>query len=517
MTGPCTPGGAGHQHDTKAWHVVQVVVGRGGIATSSVTPVILRGVFGSFLVLIGGLVTAVLPWSSPVATAPLLESLRESEAGRMSGLVVVMAGLALLGSAWLHLLAASRPDSPGDVGQRLRQVHVATLAWSLPLLIAPPLFSRDAWSYAAQGELTHIGLSPYIWSPGIFDGQIREAVDPLWMNTPTPYGPLPLAWGSFFAGISDNPWMLVVGYRLLALLGLALVAWAVPRLAARGGQDQARASALVLGCPLTIAHGIGGAHNDLVMAGLMAAALAAAFERWWLVGAVLGGAAAAVKLPGGVVCIGVALVSLPALVALLPRLRRLTTVGAVAVGVLVVGGAVIGVGVGWVHALGTPGIVRTPLSISTQLGGLVAMLGRNIGVDALNVHAVEVFRTVGLVLALGVAVWVALRGRTGDPAYAVRSMGLLLGAVVLLSPTVHGWYFLWCLPFLAACHWGRPAEDAIRDLVLVLGIIAPLDSSLRGAPSEILAVTGLAIVTAVRLRAQAGRPHRRSEEPVAAP
>ena len=46
---------------------------------------------------------------------------------------------------------------------------------------------------------------------------------------------------------------------------------------------------------------------------------------------------------------------------------------------------------------------------------------------------------------------------------------------------------------------------------------APLDSSLRGAPSEILAVTGLAIVTAVRLRTQAGRPHRRSEEPVAAP
>ena len=28
----------------------------------------------------------------------------------------------------------------------------------------------------------------------------------------------------------------------------------------------------------------------------------------------------------------------------------------------------IGVGIGWIHALGTPGIVRTPLSLTTQLG-----------------------------------------------------------------------------------------------------------------------------------------------------
>ncbi|MFC6344712.1 polyprenol phosphomannose-dependent alpha 1,6 mannosyltransferase MptB, partial [Nocardioides hankookensis] len=223
---------------------------------------ILRGAIGSTLVLVGGLVTQVLPWTSPVATAPVLETLRESQAGRMTGLVVVVGGLAMLGSAWLRLLAEINPDhgslQGGATALRLRLVHKATAAWSLPLLLAPPMFSRDGWSYAAQGALTHIGLSPYIWTPSIFDGQIREGVDPLWMNTPTPYGPVPLAWGSMVAGISDNPWLMVIGYRLLGVVGLLLLAWAVPRLAARTGQDVARASALVLACPLTVVHGIGG-------------------------------------------------------------------------------------------------------------------------------------------------------------------------------------------------------------------------------------------------------------------
>lgn len=449
--------------------------------------VIARGLVGSLLVALGGLVTQVLPGSSAVATFSLLEPLRESTGGRMAGLVVTMAGLALLGSAWLKLLASPR------------QVHVATAAWSLPLLLAPPLFSRDGWSYAAQGALTHIGLSPYIWTPSIFDGQIREAVDPIWMWTPAPYGPVPLAWGSMVAGITDNPWLMVVGYRVLALLGLVLLAWAVPRLARAAGTDPARASAIVLASPLTIVHGVGGVHNDLVMAALMAAALAVALEHRWVLGAALAGAAAAVKVPGGAVAIGVALVSLPLLAGMVPRLRRLTTVGVVAVSVVVATGVAVGVGIGWIHALDTPATVHTPLSLTTRLGDLAG--------------EVTVFRTTGLGLALGYAVWVAVRGRTGDPAYAVRAVALVATGLVLLSPAVHAWYLLWSLPFLAAVRWSRPVDQLVRDAVLVLGLVAPLDSSLRGAPVEILVVAGLAAVTLLRLRLQAGR---RTEVSVAA-
>lgn len=442
------------------------------------------------LLALGGLITQVLPGSTPLATYPVLESLRESGHGRMFGLVLTMAGLALLGSAWLQLLARART---------LQTVHWAAAAWSLPLLLAPPLFSRDGWSYAAQGVLTHIGLSPYVWTPSILDGQIREAVDPMWMWTPAPYGPIPLAWGSGIAGLTDNPWLMVVGYRVFALLGLALLAWAVPRLARAAGSDPLRASAIVLACPLTIVHGIGGVHNDLVMVALMAAALAVALDGRWMLGAVLAGAAAAVKIPGGAAAIGVALVSLPVLAALVPRLRRLTVIGVVSLGIVAASGAVIGVGIGWAHALNTPGLVHTPLSITTQVGLLT--------------DQVTLLRTAGLWLALGYAASVALRGRTGDPAYAVRAVALVTTAMVVLSPAVHAWYLLWALPFLAAVRWGRPFDMLVRDTVLALGLIAPLDSSLRGAPIEILVVVGLAVLTLVRLKLQAGR---REEMPVVA-
>ena len=453
------------------------------------TSVIARGLVGSLLVAAGGLATQVLPGSSPIATVPVLESLRHSTGGRMTGLVVTMAGLALLCSAWIQLL------------RRPRAVPAATAAWTLPLLLAPPLFSRDGWSYAAQGALTHIGLSPYVWTPSILDGRIREAVDPIWMGTPAPYGPVPLAWGSLVAGLTDDPWLMVVGHRVLALLGLVLLAWAVPRLARAAGTDPHRAAAIVLASPLTIVHGVGGVHNDLLMAALTAAALAVALEHKWVLGAALAGAAAAVKIPGGGVAIGVALVSLPVLAALATRLRRLAAVGVLAVLVVAGAGTAIGVGVGWVHALDTPGLVRTPLSLTTQVGGLV--------------DQVAVLRTAGLGAAFAYTGWVALRGRTGDPAYAVRAVALVMTVLVLLSPAVHAWYLLWALPFLAAARWSRPVDQLVRDAALVLGLVAPLDSSLRGSPIEMLVVIGLAVLTLVRLRVQAGR--RAEEElPVAA-
>ncbi|MGB0101362.1 MAG: polyprenol phosphomannose-dependent alpha 1,6 mannosyltransferase MptB [Nocardioides sp.] len=461
-----------------------------------------RGALGSVLVLLGGLVTQMIPAANPVASAPLLQPLRESSSGRMVGLLVVVAGLTLIGSAWLRLIAATHPDTGAGLESRVRLARLAALAWSLPLLLAPPLFSRDAWSYAAQGALTRMHLSPYVWTPSILDGQIRDAVDPLWMDTPAPYGPLPLAWGAGVASITDSPWLMAVGHRTLALIGLALLAWATPRLARAAGQDAARASALVLASPLTIAHGVGGVHNDLVMAGLMAMALAVTLQRWWVLGAVLAGAAAAVKLPGGLVGIGVALASLPLAAAYVPRLRRLVSVGAIAVATLVGSGVAIGVGIGWIHALGAPASIATPLSLTTQVGRLVGQ--------------VDEVRTLGLAVVAAGLVHFAMRGRTGDPAAAVRGVAIATTALVVLSPAVREWYLLWALPFLAAVPWRRPIEQLIRDLALVLGMVAPLDSSLRGAPAEVMLVLGLVVLAVIRLRRQAGRTQPTSGTSVAA-
>ena len=67
--------------------------------------------------------------------------------------------------------------------------------WIVPLLMVAPLFSRDVFSYAAQGEMMSHHINPYNYGPGtIGSGQFVSPVDNLWLNTPAPYGPLFLWW-----------------------------------------------------------------------------------------------------------------------------------------------------------------------------------------------------------------------------------------------------------------------------------------------------------------------------------
>lgn len=476
-------------------------------------PVITRGALGYVLVLAGGLVVSVVPASSPVAHLPLVGVLRESMPGRICGLAVVVVGLGVAASAWLGLVRYVRRVGRVEDTSLLPEVRRATLAWCAPLLLAPAMFSRDGWSYAAQGEMTRRGISPYASGPTVLDGPLVEAVDPRWMDTPTPYGPVPLAWGAAAATLTQDPWLLVIAHRVLALAGLALLGYAVPRLAARAGIDPAYASVLVLPSPLMLAHGVAGLHNDLVMVGLMAAALVVAIERTWLPAAVLGGVAAAVKLPGGLVCVGIALVSLPVIVSWGGRARRLVAVALVAVGTLLGLGIATGLGVGWVHALGVPGEVRTPLSLSTQLGQVGAWGLRALHLSDTGGVAVTLARLAGTAVALAIVVRVGFRARTGLPHAAVRAVALVMLAVVVLGPVVHHWYLLWFVPLLAAGHLSDRSSGALLHGSWLAGLVAPLDSSLEGAGAEIL-VTGVLVggIAAAQLRT-----HRSASSPGGAP
>lgn len=454
-----------------------------------------RGLTGSLLILVGGLVVSTLPASTPILRSTLLVAVRGSETGRMFGLAVVLLGLGMLAAAWLTLcrhvvlaLGEEREDA-------LHLVRHAAVVWSAPLVIAPPLFSRDGWSYAAQGMLTHVGISPYEHGPSVLHGPIVQAVDPMWMNTVTPYGPLPLAFGDFAAGYTGNPWMLAIAHRGLALVGLVLLAWAVPRLAAWTGVNPALASGLVIASPLMLANGVGGLHNDLLMVGLMATALVVAAERSWVTGAAIGGLAAAVKLPGGLVCIGVALVTLPVAAGLGNRLRRTLGVALVSVGVLVGLGVVSGLGLGWLHALTVPGTVNTPLSVTTLVGGACDWLARVFGLGLAPATFLDLVRNLGLLATVGFSGWVALRWSTGRGAAALMAVAATVGVMVAMSPVVHIWYFLWVAPFVATLQLSRVAMTGLLAASLVLGLVAPLDSSLHGAYLAI--VLGCMLVAAL--------------------
>ncbi|GAB2872586.1 polyprenol phosphomannose-dependent alpha 1,6 mannosyltransferase MptB [Nocardioides pacificus] len=440
-----------------------------------------RGVIGSVLVLLGGLVVSTLPESTPLLELDALVATRGAMAGRMAGLAVVLVGLGMLGSAWLSLCRYAAHAGGAAREEALGVVRLAATVWSLPLLVAPPLFSRDGWSYAAQGTMTALGISPYEHGPGVMDGPIVEAVDPRWMETPVPYGPVPLGLGAAAAHVIQDPWLLVVAHRGVALLGLVLLAWAVPRLARWTGANPALATAIAVTSPLMMANGVAGLHNDLLMVGVMAAALVVGVENGWAWGAVLGGVAAAVKLPGGLVCIAVALVSLPVGAGLVDRLRRLVSVGAVSVGTLVAAGLPWQLGIGWVNALGVPGTVNTPLSVPTVLGGLIDLFAEAVGAGLAPATFLEVTRTLASVASLLVAGWVALRWRTGSPAQGVAAMAVVLGAALLLCPVVHLWYFLWLVPFVPTLRLSRAGTTAVVAVALLTGLAAPLDSSLHGA------------------------------------
>lgn len=440
-----------------------------------------RGLAGSVLVLFGGLVTSTLPWSTPILRTELLLDVRDSEAGRMLALTVVLLGLGMLAAAWLTLCRHVATATGEEQEDALALVRHAVVVWSAPLVVAPPLFSRDGWSYAAQGTMAHLGISPYEHGPGMLQGPIVQAVDPMWMHTVTPYGPLPLLAGDGLAGLTRDPWMLAIGHRVVALVGLVLLAWAVPRLARWAGLNPAMASAVALASPLMIANGVGGLHNDLLMVGLMAAALVVAAENGWVLGAVLGGLAAAVKAPGGLVCIAVALVSLPLAASLADRIRRLAVVGGVSLGTLVGASVLSGLGLGWIGGLTVPATVNTPLSITTLVGGAFDWTAGALGTGLPAGLFLDLVRQAGTLVAVGVAVWVALTWPTGRRSTAVSAVTVVVGVLVVLSPVVHIWYLLWVTPFLAALRLHRVAASGLLAASVVFGLVAPLDSSLHGA------------------------------------
>jgi hypothetical protein len=448
--------------------------------------VLTRGLAGGVLVLLGGLVVSTLPPSTALLHSELLLSVREHPSGRMFGLAVVMLGLGMLGAAWLSLCRFVARAEGDDRDEALGLVRYAAVVWSAPLVLAPPLFSNDGWSYAAQGVLTRLGASPYEHGPGLLDGPIVEAVDPRWMETPTPYGPVPLILGDLGSHLTGNPWLLVVGHRVVALIGLALLAWSVPKLATWTGAHPALATAVAIASPLMMANGVGGLHNDLLMVGLMAAALVVAVEHGWVGGALLGGAAAAVKLPGGLVCIAVALVSLPVAAAVGVRVRRLAAVAAMAVGMLVGTGVLWGVGVGWIGAVSVPGTINTPLSAPTVVGGALDWLFLHLGAGLDPATFLGLVRGLASVASVAAAAWVALRSPTGDRVEALKALTVMMGVTLLLAPVVHLWYLLWLVPFLAALRLHRIGSTAVVAVSVVLGLVAPLDSSLHGAYMAIL-------------------------------
>ncbi len=171
-------------------------------------------------------------------------------------------------------------------------VVVTSLGWNLPFALGPPLFSRDVYAYAGQGELARHGLDPAthgisaLRTLGHRMDPFVVAVDPRWRDTHAPYGSTAVfvekaaaAAGEALSG--TGPLDAVIALRLVAMISVvALVTLTLRLLPGRGDSQRiALVLALLAANPVTAIHLVGGAHLDALAATLTVAALVVERQR----------------------------------------------------------------------------------------------------------------------------------------------------------------------------------------------------------------------------------------------
>ncbi|WSY63269.1 polyprenol phosphomannose-dependent alpha 1,6 mannosyltransferase MptB [Nocardia sp. NBC_00881] len=427
-------------------------------------------------------------------------------------LAMCMTGTVVVVLAWLLLGRFAVGGIGGSPIHRLTrsQLDRTLLLWLIPLSVAPPLFSNDVYSYLAQSEIAARGIDPYQEGPvaglGI-DNVLTNNVPTIWRDTPAPYGPLFLWIGRGIADITgDNIIAGVWVHRILALGGVALIVWALPRLSVRCGV--APVSALWLGAanPLVLFHLVGGVHNDALMLGLMLAGLEFCLRAiedthpfdgsayaWLITGAVIITLSSSIKFTSIIVLgfVGMALARRWG-ASLRTVAIAAAMLGAIAVGTTLLISSVSGLGFGWIYTLNTANAVRSWMSLPTALGIITGFGGVLLGLGDHTTALLSITRPIAALVAGFFTVRMLVATGTGR-LQPVGALGVALGAIVLLFPVVQPWYLLWAIVPLAA--WAtRPVFrlPAVAFSAVVSVILMP-----RGADLEVFQIVGGAIATVI--------------------
>lgn len=418
-----------------------------------------RGLLGSALVVLGSLTPAYLPQSSQL-WEPLRDLGLDNWWANAFGTALVVAGVALLVEAWFKL----RPSLYHEVKH-----WPITLLWSLPMLLAPPIFSHDAYAYAAEGWLLRNGLNPYDNTISVLPGAFADQAAWLWRYTTAMYPPLSL---EMFHGLvilaGNNPYYSSVAMRIPALLGVALIAYFLPRIAIRMNADVQMTAWFSVINPLIIIDFVGGAHNDALMMGLVVLAIWLALDNrfWWAAATV--GAAACIKQPAILAFYAVALINRPwkslAWRDSSRALLRLSLSLLVSVAVFVAITLVTGLGFGWVSAASVPGSVVT-LAPFTLVGAGLKYLLEFLGQPEVGQFLMDGLRYLGLALTVVVIGWLGLTvGRRRPITFLSWSyLVFAFGGIALNS-----WYLTWgglLLPLT------KPTERIIGTAVTVTTVL----------------------------------------------
>ena len=487
---------------------------RASLRRSWADPMVRRGMVGMSLVAAGSVSPAFLPVDTfELPASPLIERFGlewlGTGAGRVVTTVLLAVGMALLVDAWLRMRPVHGRKAPS----------LAWLLWSLPIMFAPPLFSRDAYSYAAQGKIVSRGMDPYAVGPFWVPGPFADQVDPMWVDTPAPYGPLALQTQHLVVDLfPDNAYLSAIAMRLPALLAVGLLAYALPRLAERYGVSGRHALWLGVLNPLVMMHFIGGAHGDAVMVALVALALLLASRGQLVLASMTIAAAACYKQTAVLALIGVVGMALQAQTDLAPgaatRLRAMVRHGLVYGGVTAVTftaiTAVTGLGWGWIPNLSVPVSLRSMLSPPTFVGSVVEWLMRVGGMpESVASAPVPIAQTIGLLAGLAGIAWITWRVAPRNPVLATAGALLVLCAS---GPVIHPWYLLWGGLLLAAVRLSAKHVRLVVFLTLFFVTYGVVDATVSNG-TWALGVSA-ALWMAARLRANRRRVQEQAHEPV---
>lgn len=453
------------------------------------------GAVGSLFLALGSLGAGAAPVINPVQEIPVLRLFTRIP---MVSLAMGLAGMAIIVLSWLLLGRFAQPARRrlATQGQLARTIAL----WCAPLLFIPPLFSRDVYSYLAQSEIVARGMDPYSLGPaealGVSD-PLTSGVSNMWRETPAPYGPLLLRLGGWLAPLSSGN--IVTGVLLqrgLALIGVILIIWALPRLARRFGVQPATALWLGAANPLLIFHFVAGAHNDALAIGLMVAGLEVGLQRMPVrfkddaVPPLAKGELLYIGLGVALITLGVAvkinaILALPFFTVMVARRwhGRIKDLVTAAVPMALLFGVVLvavcygtGLGFGWVGALGTPGLVRSWISPTSELAALGGVLGIALGLGNHTNAMVPILGTLGYLVAGAVTVkflWDSFKWRYRP----IIGLGVSLGAVMVLHVALQPWYLLWAIIPLAAAAGTSRFRIAATIVTAVLPFLLPTTGS----------------------------------------
>ncbi|MCV7412856.1 hypothetical protein AWC05_12615 [Mycobacterium florentinum] len=474
------------------------------------------GFVGSVLITAGGLGAG-----STKPHDPLLESIHMSWLRFGHGLVLssilLWTGVALMLFAWLTL---GRRVIAGETTEFM--MRATTGFWLAPLLLSVPVFSRDTYSYLAQGALLRDGFDPYAVGPVANPNVLLDNVSPIWTITTAPYGPVFILIAKLVTVVAGNH--VIAGTMLLRLCmlpGLALLIWAAPRLAHHIGTSGATALWICVLNPLVLIHLMGGVHNEMLMVGLMTAGIALTFQGRHGLGITLVTVAVAVK--------ATAALSLPFLVWVWMRHLRdqrgyrplQAFAAATAMGLLIfvavfgVLSVAAGVGLGWLTALAGSVKIINWLTVPTAAANVIHFLVN--GIVPVNFYAtLRVTRLIGIgIIAVSLPLlWWRFRR---DDRGALTGMAWSMLIVVLFVPAALPWYYSWPLAVASPLAQSRRAIAVIGGLSTWAMVIFKPDGS-HGMYSWLhfsMATVAALLVWRALYRAPEARAEQ-AEEPLAA-